>query len=612
MENTKKYIIQFLFVSLIIALVYSCANPVAPQGGPKDTTAPVVLSEEPPNYSTNFNSSKIYIYFDEYLTLKGLNQKLLISPPFEEKPDISLRGKSILIKLKEAPDSATTYVINFADAVADLNEGNVYKNLQYIFSTGDAIDSLELKGSVIDAFSSEAKKDINVMLYRDLYDSVPMKERPIYLTKTDASGRFKFTNLAGGNYKIIALEDGNSNYLFDLPTEMIAFADSNVQPYYNPASHRKHTLLNTTDSSFQNLDSLSVSDTVPIVAEKDNDSLQALTESLEQLDSLTMNQDSTAIDSLLKKENQLPQALKLRMFKEIDSSQKILEKQNYLNRKISIYLKNPVDSFAIELLDTAIVEQWYLPVINKAKDSIELWLPNYTRDTLKFVLKDRKTLIDTLTFSFFRLKFTDADSVLSISSASKNDVNLGRDLVLNFDRPVKQQFDTSYVFVADTDTSVVALKPIDTLGLRYGVTYPWNGGSTYKLSIPDSSFMDIYGNYNDSILFKFTAKSPEDYTGIKIILNSEYKDVNHIIQLLDDDNNVLRQGQGSAIDTLNFEQLPVQKYQIKCILDKNHNGKWDSGNYLYKIQPEQIFIYNKGIEGRGNWSIEETWEIKKP
>jgi len=230
MQKTDKYQSYILFLIIVIAIFLNgCANPLPPEGGPRDETAPKVDTTASSAFmSTNFNEDRIVLVFDEWVRLKDAQQQIVISPPFDEKPDIRLKGKKLIIQFKEKLRPNTTYTINFGDAVEDITESNKANDLQYIFSTGSHIDSLFVSGRVRDAFTGKAQEDVLVMLYENLEDSVVYKQKPFYFTKTNSEGLFKIKHLKGGEYKALALKDGNANYKFDMETEQIGFLENNI------------------------------------------------------------------------------------------------------------------------------------------------------------------------------------------------------------------------------------------------------------------------------------------------------------------------------------------------------------------------------------------------
>lgn len=217
---------KLLPVLVLISFAASCAQVLMPGGGPKDTTPPKVADYEPDSAATNFKGNKIIIRFNEYVTLSDLNNQLVISPPVNTTPDVTIRKKEVVVEFHDTLQDNTTYTISFGNAIRDITEGNVLENFRYVFSTGSVIDSLEISGKVVNASTLGPEKGIFVMLYRATDDSVPLKQKPYYFAKTKPDGTFRMTNLQAGTYKAFALDDKNSNYLYDNSEERIAFADN--------------------------------------------------------------------------------------------------------------------------------------------------------------------------------------------------------------------------------------------------------------------------------------------------------------------------------------------------------------------------------------------------
>ena len=200
----------FCFVAVMIALViYACANRGYPQGGEKDETPPKVIKEVPESYSTNFKGKYIDIYFDEYVQLKEINNKFVMSPPAKKKARVSLRGKYIRVTFQDTLLPETTYTLDFADAIVDNNEGNPLGFYRYVFSTGPKLDSMELAGQVIDMESQLPVLGAMVLFYENHADSAAMLELPNYVARTDSAGMFRVTNIKNTTYRILAIDDAN-------------------------------------------------------------------------------------------------------------------------------------------------------------------------------------------------------------------------------------------------------------------------------------------------------------------------------------------------------------------------------------------------------------------
>ncbi len=226
----RSFLYQIFFIISIAITLVSCANRGSPSGGDKDEEPPVIVDEVPENFSTNFKGDEIRIYFDEYVKINDIRKQLIISPPMDVDPVIIPMGsasKYISIKIKDTLQKNTTYAFNFGESIVDNNEGNPYPYYRYVFSTGDTIDSLSVRGYVEDALLEEPDTFISVMLYEvdsTYTDSIVYKEKPRYITNTlDSLTTFSIDNIKAGTYKLIALKDKNGNYKFDQKDDKIAF-----------------------------------------------------------------------------------------------------------------------------------------------------------------------------------------------------------------------------------------------------------------------------------------------------------------------------------------------------------------------------------------------------
>ena len=221
--NIRSFSLQITSFLAITVILFSCAQIVPLTGGDKDMDAPKELESSPTNGAVGFTNESITIQFDEYIKLTNVSSQLIVSPLMETPPEILVKGKKLVIKLKSELNTNTTYSLNFGNAISDITENNIFPNYKYVFSTGDYIDSLSYSGTVINAFDQAVQENIYVLLYDQFEDSVPLKELPRYVALTNKKGEFSITNIANGKYKLFAINDINSNYLFDLPNEEIGF-----------------------------------------------------------------------------------------------------------------------------------------------------------------------------------------------------------------------------------------------------------------------------------------------------------------------------------------------------------------------------------------------------
>ena len=224
------------FIGIVLAcqicslLITGCAQIGSPTGGPKDTSAPVLIKAIPSNNQTNFSGNKITLSFDEYVDLQDIQSNLLVSPSPRNNPSINSNLRTITIKLKDSLLPNTTYAINFSNAIKDINEGNVLTNFVYTFSTGAYIDSLTLDGKLMMAETGKIDSSLHVLLYKNASDTDVTSRRPDYVAKLKGDGSFIFKNLPSGNFKIYALKDGDGNKYYNAATEPFGFYNTEINP----------------------------------------------------------------------------------------------------------------------------------------------------------------------------------------------------------------------------------------------------------------------------------------------------------------------------------------------------------------------------------------------
>lgn len=230
MGSEKLGLYSWIYYLLALCVLgQSCAQIGRPEGGPKDEAPPVVdLENSTQNEQVFFQDKKIELTFDEWIELSNPTKEVFISPPLDYPPKITSRGKTVTFEFHEDEvlKENTTYQINFGKSIKDLRAGNQVENLVFLFSTGDVIDDLFLKGTVMGSESGKPMADVVIMLYDNLSDTAFTTLKPFYLTRSDKEGQFKLDNLRADTFQIFALLDANVSYTYDVPTELVAFHDS--------------------------------------------------------------------------------------------------------------------------------------------------------------------------------------------------------------------------------------------------------------------------------------------------------------------------------------------------------------------------------------------------
>ena len=227
-----KGIITSIIIVIIAAIGFTtgtgCANIIPPEGGPRDSLPPRLLKAEPGDSALNFKGDKVVLTFDEFVEVQNIAENLIFSPTPSTNPYVDYKLKTVTVKLKDTLVPNTTYTINFGNSIKDFTEGNPFKNFTYTFSTGNYIDSLELSGKVVLAENGKVDTTLIVMLHTSSDDSVVVKQKPLYISKMDGNGNFRFKNLPPKTFYLYALKDESNTRRYTSEKSLFAFADSAV------------------------------------------------------------------------------------------------------------------------------------------------------------------------------------------------------------------------------------------------------------------------------------------------------------------------------------------------------------------------------------------------
>ena len=229
-KNLSGFTIWFV-LSLFLFSLFGCASSGSLGGGPRDTTPPKLIeSLSSPNNQLNSSKKKFEFVFDEFIEIRDAIKEVLVSPPFIYIPKVVSRGKKLIFEINEKEElkENTTYVINFGNAIIDLNESNALKNFRLVFSTGDQIDSLKIEGEVMEVENGKPASDITILVYDELTDSVLLRKKPFYTARTDNNGKFLIENVKSDTFRIFAIKDENRSYTYNQGTELLGFLDSLV------------------------------------------------------------------------------------------------------------------------------------------------------------------------------------------------------------------------------------------------------------------------------------------------------------------------------------------------------------------------------------------------
>ena len=620
----KKGLVLLLAFAAMLMLQF-CAHPVMPAGGEKDITPPKILQSIPENQSVNFDGKTITLTFDEFVKLDNPEKKVLISPPVTKNPEYKLRGKSLTITFKEDLYPETTYLISFADAIKDLTEGNSLGDFVYVFSTGEVLDSLSLAGNIKHAFDLKPAEEVWVMLYKTDVDTIPLDSLPYlkrsyYLTKTTKTGDFRFRNLKNESFMLFALHDMNSNMLFDMPTERIAFLDSLVRPTF--VAERK-----LPDSLQMAFDSLGLmSDSLSYAFERAN--IDSLFLETMVSDSVLMQTNDSIIENLQVKLKEMN--LELLLFLEEDSIQRLLRTEIVRDGLLRFDFRYPAKNVILEPIDQLPDSFEIMPVYTPKYDTLFWYYTKNVLDSLNVYMHYDTLINDTLEISLkarqaaatrpTRRKEKEEEKTIPRLKVNTNlkGSKLAPDtpLLLSFDEPIVNviMHDTTW-YIAKKDTIIDTLynrlqfEKADDYGFKYRFVDDYDSEKSISIIFPDSTFFGFSGLTNDTTRISYRVAAIEEYGNLYIDIWSLSNSYPILIQLLTDKETLVEQRVLRQDEELVFENLVPAKYKLKAVYDTNNNGRWDSGNFLQKIQPEKVVYFEKTLEIRANWDFEEEWEL---
>lgn len=591
---------------MLMIVVYSCASMGNPDGGPYDEEPPKFVRSTPKPFAINSKEKKVTIEFDEFIKLEKAAEKVVVSPPQLEQPEIKASGRKVVVGLVDSLRPNTTYTIDFADAIVDNNEGNPLGNYAFTFSTGTTIDTMEVSGTVLSASDLEPVKNIQVGLHSDLSDSAFMKKPFDRVSRTDSRGHFSIRGIAPGKYRIYALMDGNQNYLFDSKTEMIAFSDSIIIPAMEDAMRQdtiwKDSLTIDTIKSVGYTRFLP--DDIILRAFKEENDRQYLTRSERDKENHFVLTFSARADTL--------PTLKGLNFDERDAF--IIEKTDR-NDSICYWIKDSL----IYQMDTLEIQMDYL-----ATDTLDRLVPQ--TDTLFLANKLTRAEREKLEAKAAEEKEKERKKkekkgekiepeptkFLTLNVDAPSAFDLDRNVYLSFDEPVAS-IDTAAIHMEIKKDSLWEEIPFlfvsdSVLPRKYEILAEWEPEKEYQLSIDSMAFKGVYGLYTNKVKQTMKVKKLNEYG--TILLNITGADSTAVVELLDGSGKVLRQQRITPQNTADFYYLnPGTKFYIRLFNDRNGNGVWDTGKYSEHLQPEEVYYFPKVWEMKANFDFEENWNI---
>ncbi len=606
---------EIIFSLSVVGMLVGCASMGTPDGGPYDEDPPVYLGGSPLQNELNVTNKKFVLEFNENIRLQNAFEKVVISPPQHEQPQIKYSGKRVIVELEDSLIPNTTYSIDFNDAIVDNNEGNPLEAFAYVFSTGELIDTLGISGTVLNAEDLEPIKGIMVGVHSVLDDSAFLKKPFERVSRTDSRGRFIIKGMAPGKYRVYALGDANNNYLFDQKSEAVAFMETTVSPSASRAVRYD-----------------------------------------------TIWRDANTIDSLRPVEYTKygSEDIVLRAFKEDFFTQYLVKYPRLEHSNFTLYFAAPnkelpvIEGLNFDAKDAYVLEP------NATCDTLRYWFKDstvYNMDTLKMIVtydvldsllqvvprsdtiyvaskKRYETVLKELAErrekeekAFLKAAkrrddFDENNPPVYIPPTPKLDfrsmagatMDFNTDLEITFDEPVAS-IDTSFIHINQMVDSVSVPVPFvfrqskDNIR-KYKIYAEWRPEQVYSLQIDSAAFKGIYGKVSEFYEQTMKFRSLDSYAVLYLTIPSTGNDA--VVQLLSSGEAVVAE-QRTENNKCSFFFVRPGMYYMRLYMDKNKNGKWDTGSFEDKIQPEECFYYPHPLDLRAFFEYQQDdWNIKAP
>ncbi|MFI3328664.1 MAG: Ig-like domain-containing protein [Rikenellaceae bacterium] len=644
--GASKFLMLFVAALFIASLFSRCANIGSPTGGPKDTLPPVILNMTPDNFSTNTDIylKKVYIEFDEFVQIQDQHKHFYTSPKMTHKPQLSLRGRGVVVTLRDTLQENTTYSLNFGSSIQDNNEGNPLHSMRYVFSTGNEIDSMIVSGYTEDSYQADSVSRTFILFFpadsldnTAEYDSTIFNREPVAIARAENNGIFLAQNLKPIPYRVYAYEDKNDNQQYDPGSDKVGF----INEIYNPLEMDEFAIWFDTLRKY-------------VVAEPQMHFRMFLDEKA-QRQVMTTNTRPTQNKVILSFGAPNPQ---------IDS---IIFDSIPQDRIVIQYLREGRDSMAIWIKDrdedrvtrdgfsySTIPDTLRGRVVYNRHDSLNnlvsysqdlrlLWRTVESREQEQARKKLEKERDDAVAKGE-EWSAPERPNDFNISFSSTKEINPLKSLDLTFNYPL-EQFDTSavtllrvtkreaefeeerYNKVLDSKDSlaIAQYKPYmgspinfeierDSLNLLLWrlTSDTWGEfGDKFTLQIAEGAITDIMSGSNKEVSNNYTLIDESEYASIKLkIKEDEHTPSKYIVELLNQaGTTVLDRKIGVDPGEVLFRFVQPGNVSLRITQDLNNNGIWDSGSLLQRREPEraQRIVADNGestISTRKNWEVE--------
>lgn len=605
---------NLLLCLLALLLTAACASIGNPDGGRFDETPPRVVGSSPADGAVNVSKRKVQILFDEYIKLEKASEKVVISPPQIEPANVRADGKRVKVDFYDSLRANTTYTIDFSDAIEDNNEGNPMGQYTFSFSTGDVIDTMQVSGRVLNAADLEPIKGIMVGLYPadSTWNDTLFRTRPfLRVSRTNGEGRFTIKGVKDGAYRVRALEDKDGDFVFSQKNERVAF-DTTVYVTGSFPDVRMDTVWR--DSLWY--DSIRV---VPYTHYTPDDVLllafledgqerhllktvyseptnftfyfTAPSDSTPRIKGLNFDERCLVADASLKNDTVT--------FWVTDTA--LIHRQDTLSMILSYMETDTLGQLVVtnDTLDLS-PKTTYAKIAAERSKQIEAW----EKDRERRQKKAKKPL--PYEENPYERIWLEAGFKPSGSLAPNQNVRyLAKEPILEVDT-------TKIHFYVKKDTDWLPapflFMPEERSAKSYMLYAEWEPGQKYRFVMDTAAVVSVLEHESKSVRQEFHVRAVEEYGSIFIHVISP--DTGVVVQLLSKNDKVEAQQRTDKEGNADFFFMKPGEYYMRCYVDANGNGQWDTGDYASGLQPERVYYFGKPLPLKAQWDLRQDWDIR--
>ena len=611
MDIRKRHIVRTLRAAVLLLFVSAflsrCASMMTPTGGPRDSLPPVIVNMTPDNFSTNrplVNHEKIYIEFDEFVQLKDQQKEFFTSPQMKKKPLVSLRGRGVVIQLRDTLEANTTYSLNFGSAIRDNNEGNPLYSMRYVFSTGPEIDSMVMSGYTADSYKADSVSKSFIWFFPAdsvenvaEYDSTIFKYKPAAIARAENNGIFIAQNLKPIAYRVYAVQDKNDNQIYEPGSDQVGFLEGT----YNPREQPDFAMWYDSIRQY-------------VVAEPQL-YLRMFTDKAFRRQVLSQSERPLQHKAMLYFAAAHPQIERIR-FDSIPEDRVIFDPQTVGRDTIALWFNMPSSA----LPDTIKGEITYFKhdTVNRLQEVTEPLKLAWRYIESKSEEKEREKLErerKRAEAAGEEWEEPEKPNPFKVNLSTTGDVNPLDNLKLEFDYPLRKLDSAAVQLTYTTEQqpeprSAEVRFERDTANMRvWRLKSDWQLGGKYELLVPPGAFENIANEQNDSLRGTYTVADPEKFATIRLHVEGKAPDAKYVVQLLNGSNGLLQERRDVTTGDLRFDYVPAGEIRLRVIEDLNGNGRWDSGNLVERRQPERAEMY-VNADGESTFATKENWEVE--